>query len=64
MTPFNNEKYKSLQKEAIFNRIEQFDKVYIEVGGKIFDDKHASRVLPGFEIDVKMQIFREIKDKL
>lgn len=64
MTPFNNQKYKDLQKQAIAERIAQFDKLYMEVGGKLFDDKHAERVLPGFEPDVKMQIFRELKNDL
>lgn len=64
MPAFNNEKYKQLQKQLIFDRINQFDRLYMEVGGKLFDDTHASRVLPGFESDVKMQIFREIKDEL
>ncbi len=64
MTPFNNQKYKDLQKREIAERISQFDKLYMEVGGKLFDDKHAERVLPGFEPDVKMQIFRELKNEL
>ena len=64
MTPFNNSLYKQKQKDAIFERISACDKIYLEVGGKLFDDNHASRVLPGFEPDVKMQIFREIKDDL
>lgn len=64
MKPFNNKRYKKLQKEEIFKRISNFDKLYIEIGGKLFDDTHASRVLPGFEPDVKMQIFREIKSDL
>ncbi|MBQ8451943.1 MAG: DUF1846 family protein [Clostridia bacterium] len=64
MTPFNNEKYKSLQKEAILNRIKSFGKLYMEVGGKLFEDNHAARVLPGFQPDVKMQILRELKNEL
>lgn len=63
-TPFDNEKYKNLQKECIYKRIEKYDKLYMEVGGKLFDDYHASRVLPGFNPNVKMQIFKEIKDDL
>ncbi len=62
MTPFNNKKYKQLQKQEIANRISQFDKLYMEVGGKLFDDKHAERVLPGFAPDVKFQIFKELKN--
>ena len=61
---FDNEKYKSLQKEEIYNRIEQYDKLYIEVGGKLFDDNHAARCLPGFDPNVKMQIFKELKEDL
>lgn len=61
---FDNEKYKSLQKKAIFERIEKFGKIYMEIGGKLFDDHHAARVLPGFDPSVKMQIFSELKDEL
>ena len=64
MNPFNNEKYKTLQKKAIYDRIKNYHKLYIEVGGKLFDDNHAARVLPGFDANVKMQIFKEIKDDL
>ena len=46
---FDNEKYLSMQSEHIRERIGQFgDKLYLEFGGKLFDDYHASRVLPGF----------------
>ena len=46
---FDNEKYVTLQSEHIRERISQFgDKLYLEFGGKLFDDYHASRVLPGF----------------
>ena len=49
MTPFNNEKYIRIQSEHIKERIAQFgNKLYLELGGKLFDDFHASRVLPGF----------------
>ena len=64
MKAFSNQKYKKLQKQEILKRISAFSKLYIEVGGKLFDDNHASRVLPGFEPDVKMQIFSEFKDDL
>lgn len=64
ITPFNNNQYKDLQKSAIYGRIKNYQKLYIEVGGKLFDDYHASRVLPGFDPNVKMQIFKEIKDDL
>lgn len=61
---FNNEKYKNLQKKEIFERINKYGKLYIEVGGKLFDDNHAARTMPGFEPNVKMQIFKELKDDL
>ncbi len=62
--PFDNKKYIQIQKNAILNRIQNYEKLYIEVGGKIFDDYHASRVLPGFEPDVKIQILEELKQDL
>lgn len=64
MKPFNNSLYKQKQESEIFKRISGCDKIYLEVGGKLFDDNHAKRVLPGFEPDVKMQILREIKGDL
>ncbi|EGC84736.1 DUF1846 domain-containing protein [Anaerococcus hydrogenalis] len=45
---FNNDKYIKIQSEKIEERIREFDKLYLEFGGKLFDDAHASRVLPGF----------------
>ena len=49
---FDNEKYVRIQSEHIKERIAQFgDKLYMEFGGKLFDDYHASRVLPGFQPD-------------
>lgn len=62
--PFNNKKYIQIQKESIYSRIKNYQKLYIEVGGKLFDDYHASRVLPGFEPNVKTQIIKELKDDL
>ena len=41
-----------------------FDKLYLEVGGKLFDDSHAARILPGFKNDVKISMFKELKDDL
>ena len=59
---FDNEKYLKLQSENILNRVNQFgDKLYIEFGGKLFDDYHASRVLPGFEKDTKLKMLLKIK---
>lgn len=61
---FDCKKYLQLQSENILKRIAQFDnKLYIEFGGKLFDDLHASRVLPGFEPDAKVQILQKLKDK-
>lgn len=61
---FNNQKYLSIQRKAILERISKFgDKLYLEFGGKLFDDYHASRVLPGFESDSKLQMLLGIKDK-
>ena len=60
---FDNEKYLSLQSEKIEERIASFgDKLYLEFGGKLFDDYHASRVLPGFEPDSKIKMLLNMKD--
>ncbi len=60
---FDNEKYLSLQSEKIQERIDSFgDKLYLEFGGKLFDDYHASRVLPGFEPDSKIKMLLQLKD--
>ena len=61
---FDNEKYIKIQSEKIKERFKLFDKLYLEVGGKLFDDYHASRVLPGFEPDAKIKMFQELKDDL
>ena len=55
---FDKNLYMQKQSEHILKRIDQFDKLYLEFGGKIFDDFHASRVLPGFEQMVKSSYFR------
>lgn len=61
---FDNEKYLKLQSEHIRQRIKQYDnKLYLEFGGKLFDDYHASRVLPGFEPDSKIRMLRELSDE-
>ncbi|MCR5337307.1 MAG: DUF1846 domain-containing protein [Lachnospiraceae bacterium] len=61
---FDNEKYLTIQSEHINDRIGQFgDKLYLEFGGKLFDDYHASRVLPGFHPDSKIQMLRQLKDR-
>ncbi len=60
---FDNEKYLKLQSENITERIEKFGgKLYLEFGGKLFDDFHASRVLPGFKPDSKLKMLLELKD--
>ena len=60
---FDNEKYLKLQSEKIKERIAKFDgKLYLEFGGKLFDDFHASRVLPGFMPDSKIRMLNELKD--
>lgn len=62
---FDNDKYLKLQSERILNRVEQFgDKLYLEFGGKLFDDYHASRVLPGFLPDSKLRMLLKLKDKV
>ena len=54
---FDNKKYLEMQSEKILERIATFgDKLYLEFGGKLFDDYHASRVLPGFEPDTKLKM--------
>ena len=61
---FDNEKYLKMQSEHIRQRIAQFgDKLYLEFGGKLFDDYHASRVLPGFKPDSKLQMLLQLKDE-
>ncbi len=62
---FDNEKYLKIQSEHIKERITKFgDKLYMEFGGKLFDDFHASRVLPGFHPDSKMQMLLQLKEDL
>lgn len=63
-TGFDNNRYLKMQSQHIRERIEQFDnKLYLEFGGKLFDDFHASRVLPGFEPDSKLKMLLELKDQ-
>ena len=64
-TGFDNEKYQKIQSEHIKERISQFDgKLYLELGGKLFDDHHASRVLPGFLPDSKLRMFAKLSDSI
>jgi uncharacterized protein (UPF0371 family) len=61
---FDNEKYLEEQSGAILERIERFDnKLYLEFGGKLLFDHHASRVLPGFDPNVKMRLLSKLSDK-
>ena len=62
---FDNAKYLKIQSDHIKERIASFgDKLYMEFGGKLFDDFHASRVLPGFEPDSKLQMLMQLKEDL
>ncbi len=64
MIAFDNNKYIKIQSERIKERIAQFgDKLYLEFGGKLFDDFHASRVLPGFEPDSKLKMLLQLRDE-
>ena len=61
---FDNNKYLEMQSAKILERIKTFgDKLYLEFGGKLFDDYHASRVLPGFEPDSKIKMLSQLKDQ-
>ncbi len=61
---FSSELYTKLQTEKILERISKFDnKLYLEFGGKLFDDLHAARVLPGFVYDAKINILKQLKDQ-
>lgn len=61
---FDNEKYLHLQSQKILERINYFGgKLYLEFGGKLFDDYHASRVLPGFKPDSKVKMLMQLKDQ-
>ena len=60
---FDNQQYLQTQSARIRERIDQFGgKLYLEFGGKLFDDYHASRVLPGFEPDSKIRMLYELRD--
>ena len=60
---FDNDKYLKIQSEHIKERIAQFgNKLYLELGGKLFDDYHASRVLPGFQPDSKLRMLSQLSD--
>ena len=60
---FSNDKYVELQSKRIRERVDQFGgKLYLEFGGKLFDDYHASRVLPGFEPDSKIRMLKALSE--
>jgi len=61
---FDNKKYLKLQSQNINKRVAKFNRLYLEFGGKLFDDNHASRVLPGFEPDSKIKMLLNLKDKV
>ena len=61
---FDNDKYIKIQSQNILKRTKLFDKLYLEIGGKLFDDTHASRVLPGFQADVKVKMFQKLKEDI
>ena len=64
LTGFDNDKYLEEQTTAIRERVQKLDsKLYLEFGGKILFDYHASRVLPGFEPNVKMRLLEKLKDQ-
>ena len=58
---FDANKYLKIQKSRIEERIKMFDKLYIEFGGKLIDDQHAARTLPGFPPDLKIRLLQEFK---
>ncbi|MDE6057270.1 MAG: DUF1846 family protein, partial [Muribaculaceae bacterium] len=61
---FDNDKYLRIQSEHIQERIAHYgNKLYLELGGKLFDDYHASHVLPGFQPDSKLRMFQQLKDQ-
>ena len=62
---FSSEKYLNLQRDHILERINQFDgKLYLEFGGKMLEDFHAARVLPGYEPDNKIKLLQELRDQV
>ena len=60
---FDGEMYMQKQSEQILQRISGYDKLYLEFGGKLFDDLHAARVLPGFDKAAKIKLLRKLRDK-
>ena len=65
MTGFDNERYLNAQADAILKRVDKFSgKLYLEFGGKLLRDMHASRVLPGYDPDVKVKLLQRLKDMI
>ena len=62
-TGFDNELYMKMQTEEILKRINETGRLYLEFGGKLFDDCHAARVMPGFDGNAKVKILKKLKDK-
>lgn len=60
---FDSEMYMQKQSEQIIERISHFDKLYLEFGGKLFDDLHAARVLPGFDKGAKIKLLQKLRDR-
>ncbi|MFA6860003.1 MAG: DUF1846 domain-containing protein [Clostridia bacterium] len=61
---FDNDKYIKMQSEKILERIKKYDKLYLEFGGKIFDDLHAERVLPGYDASNKINILKKLSSDM
>ena len=61
---FDTKKYLNAQVKKILDRVSFFDKLYLEFGGKLCYDYHASRVLPGFDVDTKVQMLRRLGNKI
>jgi len=59
---FDNKRYIEKQSKAILERVKKFDKLYLEFGGKLYGDFHASRVLPGYHPDTKIEVLKQLKD--
>lgn len=60
---FDPQKYIEEQSKYILERVNDYDKLYLEFGGKLIGDKHAKRVLPGFDEDAKIKLLQKLKDK-
>ena len=61
---FDHEKYLKEQSKYILERVEKFDKLYLEFGGKLMGDLHAKRILPGFDENAKIKVLQHIKDQV